>query len=341
MKILITHELFPPDVAGGGEVAVFKIAKKLKENGIKIKVLTTGNPNIKEYEGIKTIRLPINRYFMNLAFYSIYKHAKDFDLIHTNNYNACFPSFIVAKLLKIPIVCQIHEVYGKKWLKMRGLVKGTISSFVEKLQVNHDFDKFVFFSNFMRKSAIKIGVPSEKTETIKPGLEFKNYKVKKKEPYVLFVGNLIKRKGLDYLIQAAREFEEVKFLIVGRGKERERLERLAPKNVKFLGYVPNKKLIDLYSRALIFCLPSIGEGFGLVLLEAMASGCAIVSTIPLDYEGVRVEIGDVEGLKKAIKFLLNNPKKAKIMGKENRKKAVEYNWNKFVSRIIEIYKELI
>ena len=44
MKILFTHELFPPDVAGGGEIAVYEIVKRLKERGIEIKVLTTGNP---------------------------------------------------------------------------------------------------------------------------------------------------------------------------------------------------------------------------------------------------------------------------------------------------------
>lgn len=341
MRILITHELFPPDVAGGGEVAVFKIVKKLKESGVKLKVLTTGNPDIKEYEGIKTMRLPINRYFMNLAFYSIYKHAKDFDLIHTNNYNACFPSFVAGKLSKKPVVCHIHEVYNEKWLEMRGLVRGTLSRVVERLQVDHDFDKFIFFSEHMRNSAVGMGVPVERTEVIKPGVEFKNFKIGKKEPYVLFVGGLIKRKGLDYLIQAARKLEDINFLVVGKGVERERLEHLAPKNVKFLGYIPDEKLMDLYSRALIFCLPSIGEGFGLVLLEAMASGCAIVSTIPLDYEGVGVDCSNVEQLKNAIDHLIDNPKKAERMGRINRKKAKKYNWDDFTKRLIKIYEEIL
>ncbi len=341
MKILITHELFPPDVAGGGEIAVYEIVKRLMERDIEIKVLTTGDPRIKEYDGIPTIRLPINRYLMNLAFYSIYKHSKGCDLIHTNNYNACFPSYVAAKLLKKPIVCHIHEVYNEKWLKMRGVIGGNISRVVEKLQVNHDFNKFIFFSKHMRKSAIDIGVPIEKSEIIKPGVDFKKFKMEKKEPFVLFVGNLIRRKGLEYLIEVAKELQDVDFLLVGRGKERERLEVMAPKNVKFLGYVSDKELIDLYSRALIFCLPSVGEGFGLVLLEAMASGCVIVSTIPLDYEGIRVEIDDVLGLKNVIRSLLDEPKKTERMGRKNRKRAKQYDWEEFTSRLIEIYEEVI
>jgi len=340
MKILFTHELFPPDVAGGGELAVYEIAKRLKKEGIEIKVLTTGDPRIKEYDGIPTIRLPINRYLMNLAFYSIYKHSKDIDLIHTNNYNACCPSYIAAKLSKTPILCHVHEVYNEKWLQMRGLIWGNISRMIERLQVNHDFNKFIFFSEHMRNSGVDIGIPSEKTEVIKPGVEFKKFKMKKKEPFVLFVGNLIKRKGLDYLIQAAGDIPDIDFVIVGKGKERERLETVAPENVKFLGYVSDEDLIDLYSRALIFCLPSMGEGFGLVLLEAMASGCAVVSTMPLDYEGINVKIGDIVELKNALKSLLGKPKKTEKMGRKNRRKAKEYDWDKFISRLIEIYKEV-
>jgi len=341
MKILITHELFPPDVAGGGEIAVYEIAKRLIERGIEVKVLTTGNPAIKEYMGIPTIRLPINRYLMNFAFYSVYKHSKDVDLIQTNNYNACFSSFVAAKLLKNPIVCHIHEVYNERWLQMRGLIGGNISRLVERLQVNHNFNKFIFFSEHMRNTAVDIGVPILKTEVIKPGLDYKKFKMKKKEPFVLFVGNLIKRKGLDYLIEVAKKLQDIDFLIAGKGQERDRLESLAPKNVKFLGYVSDKKLIDLYARALIFCLPSIGEGFGLVLLEAMASGCAIVSTIPLDYGGVKVEIGNISELKNAIMSMSEKPKKTEKIGRKNRERVKEYDWKNFISKLVKIYEELI
>jgi glycosyltransferase involved in cell wall biosynthesis len=341
MKILFTHELFPPDVAGGGEIAVYEIVKRLKERGIQIKVLTTGNPKIKKYDNITTIRLPINRYFMNLAFYSIYKHSKDVDIIHTNNYNACLPSYIAAKLNKKPVICHIHEVFNEKWLQMRGFIGGNLSRLVERLQVNHDFDKFIFFSQHMRNTAVDIGVPRKRTETISPGIDFKKFKMKKKEPFVLFVGNMIKRKGLDNLIEVAKKLEDVDFVLVGRGKEKDRLQSIAPKNVKFLGYVSEKKLIDLYSRAMVFCLPSIGEGFGLVLLEAMASGCSIVSTIPLDYEGIKIRINNNEELKNAIESLIKNPKKAKVMGRRNRKIAREYNWKKFISRLIKIYEDVL
>ena len=71
MKVLITHEKFMPDFAGGGEKLVYEMAKNLQRKGVDVKVLTTGNPKITEYDGIPTIRLPINRFLMNFAFPSI------------------------------------------------------------------------------------------------------------------------------------------------------------------------------------------------------------------------------------------------------------------------------
>ena len=341
MKVLMTHELFLPTCHGGGEIAVYEITKRLKERGIDIKVLTTGNQSIKEYKGIRTIRMPINRYLMNFAAPFVCKHAKDVDLIHTNNYNACFSSWLAGKWLNKPVVCWVHEVFNKKWFEMRGPIGGTLSRIVERLQVRHDFDRFLFFGKHMRQSAVRIGIPFEKTIVIRPGLEFKKYKMREKEPYVLFVGSLIKRKGLDYLIQAAKELKDARFLIVGEGAERERLEKMAPDNVQFLGYVSKERLMDLYSRALIFCLPSIGEGFGLVLLEAMASGCAIVSTVPLDYEGMKIGIGGVDALTNSIEYLINNPKVALKMGSGNRKKAKEYSWSDFIDKLVQVYEDVI
>ena len=341
MKVLITHELFPPECFRMGEKVVYEIAKRLEEKKIKIKVLTTGNPDIKKFDGIKTIRLPVHRYFMNLAALWIKKHAKDFDLIQTNNYNACFPSFIAGKLLNKPVLCLVHGMYGKRWLIMRGNFLGKISMLVEKFQIKHNYDKIIFLSDYARNASLEIGIQKKITKVIKPGIDYKKYKMRKKEPFVLFVGRLAKQKGLDYLIEAARDLPNIKFVIVGTGEQEKRLKFIAPKNMEFLGFVPEKKLIDLYSRALIFCLPSAGETFGFVQLEAMASGCAIISTIPLDYSGIKVKFGNSKKIKKAIEYLIENPDKALKMGKKNRKKAKEYDWNLFIEKLIETYKEVL
>jgi glycosyltransferase involved in cell wall biosynthesis len=339
MKVLITHELFPPEIWNMHEKLVYEIAKKLVANGIEVEVLTTGNPKIKKFDGIKTFRIPFHRYLMNLSLPWVLWHARDVDLIQTNNYNACFSSYLAGKILGKPVICLISGMYGKQWIKMRGPVLGRLSMWMERFQAVHDFSKILFLSEFGRSEGVKIGMKKNLTEVLRPGIEWKKYKMKKKEPFVLFVGRLAKQKGIEYLIDAAKKLPHVKFVIVGKGELEGELKRTAPPNVEFTGFVPEKKLVDLYSRALIFCLPSLGETFGFVQLEAMASGCAIVSTIQIDYKGINVDAENVEQLTKAINHLTKNQQIAKRMGKENRKIAGKYSWDDFIKKLIEIYRD--
>jgi glycosyltransferase involved in cell wall biosynthesis len=337
VKVLFTHEIFMPDFHGGGEFLTYEIVKRMIKSGFDVTVLTTGDPKIKNYENIPTIRLPVNRYLMNLAGPMIAKYARNFDLIQSNNYNACFPSLIAGKLVKKPVYCMVHGMYGKKWLSMRGHFFGNVSRAVEKFQVSGDYEKIIFFSEFARNSGVSIGIPKEQTIVIHPGIEYKNFYVGEKEPYVLFVGRLSKQKGITYLIEAAKQLPHIKFKVAGRDEEESRIKQEAPKNVEFLGFVSNEELRELHSRALVFCLPSVAETFGLVILDAMASGCAVVSTVPLDYKGFKVDVGDVEQLKNAILYLFENPAKALNMGIENREKVKEYRWDKCIEKLGNLY----
>ncbi len=342
LKILVTHELFMPDFAGGGEKIVYEYTKRLAERGHDVAVLTTGNPKIKEFEGIKTIRLPIPRYSFNLAVPWILKYARNADIIQTNNYNAALPSFVAGKILRKPVVCIVHGVYGRRWREMRGKIMGSLSAFVEKSQLRRGYDRIVFYSDFAREQGAEIGIRN-KTDIFYLGINPGEFKPKKKERYVLFVGRLEKQKGIDNLLSVARQLPSIKFKLVGKGnpEEEKRLRKIAPKNVQFLGFKTGKELQNLYSCALVFCLPSVAETFGLVLLEAMASGCAIVSTVPLDYRGVKVQHGDNESLKHAIRKLIDNQKLAEKLGKENIKLAKKYDWEIFVDGLERLYYEML
>lgn len=343
MKILITHELFPPDCPGGGEVIIFELAKGLKKRGHDIKVLTTGNPKIREFEGVPTTRLPIHRYLMNLTPPWIYRQARDVDLIQTNNYNACLPSFIAGKLLNKPVICINTGLSNPVWTELRGPIWGNISKQVERLQLCRGYDRIVFYSEFARDLGLKMGIPEEICEIISPGVETEKFdKEEIKEPFVLFVGRDLKRKGIDYLLEAARKLPNVIFRIAGAGADEEHVKALAPpQNVEFLGFITGEPLYDLYRRALIFCLPSLNETFGLVILEAMAAGCAVVSTIPLDYEGIRIEPSDSTSLQEAIDYLVQNRELALKAGKANREKAKQHTWEDYAERFEGLYDTVL
>lgn len=340
-KILITNDYFAPDLYGGAESVVLELARGLRLREIDVTVLTTGNPKVKEFDGIPSIRLPVHRYFMNLAVPWIYKHAKGVDLIQANNYNTCFPALIAGKMLGIPVICIVHALWGDKWTEIRGFVRGNISRFIEKFQLLHGYNKFIFLSDFSRNEGLKLGIPERLTQVIPPGIKHGEYRTATKENFVLFVGRLSKQKGIDYLMQAAGQLPNIEFKVVGTGKGEGKIQSLIPKNVEFLGYVSHERLLDLYARAPIFCLPSIAETFGLVIIEAMASGCAIVSTVPLDYEGRKIDIRNVDQLREAIRYLFDNRNVCLKMGEINRNKIKVYNWDNFVDSLIKVYEEAL
>lgn len=332
-----------PDFCGGGEKLIYEMAKNLKKRKVDVKVLTTGDPKIKEFEGIPTIRLPINRYFMNFSFLQIMKHAKDVDLIQTSNYNACFPSWLVGKLLKKPVVCFVFGLYGKRWLKMRGYIFGTFSRIVEKIQLNRSYNKILFLSNFSEKWGKDIGIPKKRTEVISPGVELKKYKSSKKQNFVLFSGRFAKQKGVYDVIKVANLLPNIKFIMMGWGEEEKNLKKIAPKNVEFSNITQKsgKPFFDMYSKASVFFLPSYGETFGFVLVEAMTSGCPIVSTIPLDYKGFTVKPGDIKEMAKSIEYFMKNPKKAKEFGKQNIRLSKKYTWKNFTDKLLYLYKDIL
>jgi glycosyltransferase involved in cell wall biosynthesis len=344
MKVLIAHEIFPPEFVGGGENLMLKICLGLKERGIDVKVLTSGNPKIKSYKGIETIRIPVNRYLMNLAFFQVLKHAKDVDLIQASSGNLCFPSWLAAKLLNKPICCYVHHILNGYWKDVRGIFVGSLFENFEKFFISRDYDAIIFQNNSALKLGKKIGLNAKRIFMLQPGIDWEKFQVKReKEPFVLFVGSmnmndaLIRLKGIEYLLDAARMLPDVKFFIVGGGKALKKLKRDSPKNVVFTGTLVGEPLIELYARAQIFCLPSLSEGFGLTILEAMASGCAIVSTIDLGQEGILIKPKSSEQIKNAIEFLLKNPAKALRMGKKNRKIAKKFTWDNFLESLLKIY----
>ena len=123
-------------------------------------------------------------------------------------------------------------------------------------------------------------------------------------------------------------------------------------HVKFFGILTFEKLIDLYANSMVFVLPSINslEAFGIVQLEAMACGTAVVasnirgvnSVMDEGKSGYLVEPFSPEDLAEKICKVLSDPQKAIEMGKHGRMLCeTKYNWTIIADRIIEIYRELI
>jgi glycosyltransferase involved in cell wall biosynthesis len=340
MKLLIAHEIFPPEFSGGGEKLLLEIIKRLKRQH-RIIVITSGNPEIKEFNGIKTVRVSTHRMLFNIfGIPLLLAYGKKADVLIGNTYHSAIPTAIASFLLRKPSICIVHGAYGKKWLEMKGILS-IFAILLEKIIFRLPFSYFLFFSDFAQKSALKLGVNRARTVVISPGVEINKFKKIKKKKFVLFVGRLERQKGIDKVIEVAKRLPYVKFILVGKRNPHEKFEKF-PLNVEWKGFVPERTLIKLYEEALIFFLPSRAETLGYSILEAMAAGCAIVSTVPLPYFGYKIKENDkIEKIARVIERMVIEKEKTERLGSVNRKMTQKYRWDSFIHNFNKLLYSLV
>jgi glycosyltransferase involved in cell wall biosynthesis len=177
------------------------------------------------------------------------------------------------------------------------------------------------------------------------------------EPVILYLGLLNRRKGIYDLVHAFSIMSarvDAKLTIVGGGDitgVRTLASNLGVSDrVEVLGEVPHSQVAEHFRRCTLFCLPSHGEPFGMVLLQAMSSGKAVVATrgggvedIVDDKEiGLLVDQKDPAGLAGAMETLLLDEETRKRMGCAAREKAVrEFDWSVITERLVSIYEKTI
>ena len=173
-------------------------------------------------------------------------------------------------------------------------------------------------------------------------------------PNVLFVGRLEKRKGLKHLLRAMAgvwdHFPRARLIVVGSGPLLEDYRRLVEsrrvENVEFAGFVSSDDLVRYYRSCDVFCAPSTGqESFGIVLLEAMASGKPLVASDIPGYryvvthgvEGFLVPPKDEQALALSLVRLLSDAELRAKMGQAGRRRAEMFSWDKIASRVLACY----
>ncbi|RLF44328.1 MAG: glycosyltransferase family 1 protein [Thermoplasmata archaeon] len=375
MKVGLVVEWFD-EHAGGVAKHVRELANALDKKGVDVTIVTNkpqkiiDDPrNIKIFK-IDGFKEPIFKTNISpLATKRMKKCIEDFDIVHAHHAfsRLSLLSLSIASKFNIPSILTTHTVsffpdYEYFWQFISYVYpryRLTISKANKIIAVSNAAKKFI--SYFTNKEAIVIpnGVSIEK---FKP--RARSYARKKAgvngSPIILYVGRLVPKKGLDTLITSMKKIVEkyphAKLYIAGKGNLLPFLKTMTSilgieKNVEFLGFVEENVLFYLYNSADVFVLPSItGESFGIVLLEAMASGLPIVASnvggiaevLENGEYGLLVEPGNSKELAKAIITVLENKDLRSKLAKEGRKVAEEkYAWEKVADKIIEVYSSLV
>lgn len=176
---------------------------------------------------------------------------------------------------------------------------------------------------------------------------------------ILFVGRLEKRKGFKYLLGAyervKKQFPQCRLIVVSpAGRLCKKYQKIAArrklKDIVFDDGVSHEELPRYYNTADIFCSPAIGwESFGMVLLEAMATGKPIVASDIPGYaglvtngvEGLLVKPGDEKAFSGALLQLLQNKSMREAMGEKGKLKAKDYSWEVVARRVMSYYQKLL
>lgn len=176
------------------------------------------------------------------------------------------------------------------------------------------------------------------------------------KPYFLFVGNLEARKNVGRLLQAFEAYcahqkdDETELILIGRGGygfadiQKTHHSMRNPSKVKFLGHVTHQELKSYYQGALAFLYPSIIEGFGLPLVEAMLEGCPILTS---DRTSTKEVAGDaalfvnpfeIESIEEGLTQLATQPNLRTRLAELGRKRVVHFSWSRCASQTLDAYK---
>ncbi len=367
---------FHPHV-GGVESHVYELAKHLSARGYTVEVLTSNSENVAPEEPMdgfvvrrakcwgKPFTTPIAPGIKKLV------RQGDYDLIHVHTPPPITDLFVLSAARKqnVPSVLTYHcdlelEKIGKYAVGLynRALQRRVLSMADSLVVTTTGYGRTSRSVWHIEPHVVPNAVdPTEFHPQIdgvcirdKLGLDRDDF-------MVLFVGRLVPHKGVQHLIDAVavlnRDMGKKAYLVVvGKGPHeiflRERARKVRCEKVIFAGRVSREDLPRYYAAADVFVLPSISrlEAFGIVTLEAMASGKPVlVSNIPgvrdvVDdgVEGLIIEPLDPKGTAKKIAWVMEHPEEARRMGEMGRKKVEEkYNWSKVVEMILNVYRETV
>lgn len=368
MKILHTPARFYPYV-GGVEKYALTISQELVRKGHDIMVVCANEPiegPLGSFQGIRIKRL---RSIGKIANTNITPALPlelmkgNYDIIHTHIPTpwSADCSSIVSVIKKVPLIVTYHNDIGGKGVyhSIASLYNRTLLHFVLKqaacIIITHSNFCTPWLTHYHQK--IKIIPNSVDTKIFKPVST-------RITGDIFFLGVLDTfhhYKGLEILIAALRyvsnKIPGIKLIVGGFGPLKEyyvNLSRSAgvAENVEFAGYIPDTDLCSYYNSCRMVVLPSTDltrEGFGIVLLEAMACGRPVISTditgVAQDIReygaGLVIEHGNPEALAEAIQFILNNPDIAVQMGSAGRALAIEKYGSDIVAGQVEtLYRDV-
>ncbi len=365
MKILCINYEYPP-IGGGGASACKGLVEALVKEGHEVDLVTSGMKGLLEYEeinGVHVYRVNCIRrhkhYATTLELISqvlpSYRKAielikkKEYDINHTH---FIVPSGLVSYLIKrktsLPYVITAHGSDVSGYNPDRFSFMHSLMGPLWRMIVRNS-SGITAPSHFLKKLIHEaINVP---VEIIPNGFDINTIEKVQKENRILVVTRMFERKGIQYLLEALQNIStDWEVWIVGDGPYLPTLKELANKldvSVKFLGQVPNDQVFDIYLKSKIYVFPSTVENFPVVLLEAMAAGCAVITSTAhgcaevVGDAAIKVEAGSVDPLRCALLSLINNQQEIDRLGQLGQERVNKFAWPAVTNGFVNVFNNIV
>lgn len=365
--------------AGGIANHAFRIARSLSKLGHRFTIITRGGWNRQveeEIGGIRIIRvrfLPL--YPFHVSFHGWFVNSllksfqSNFDLLHAHSPLIPVPDgeLPIMTTVHTPMRSEAKHIHGYLPYPIAARMQIRVVSRLEEKLFQHS-RRIAVVANSVRAELADYSVPPDKVDWVGTGVDHEVFTpppntTQHFDPYVLYAGRLLERKGLLALLQAAaivcKEFPKVKFMLLGDGPLKTRLEkessRLGLQNhFLLMGHIPfrtrQRELIELYQRAAIYVQPSLYEGLPATLLEAMACGRAVVATavsghldvINNETNGLLVPPNDPRAIATSLLTLLNDGAMRHALGQAARRTIEEkFTWDAVAQRTLRCYRKAV
>lgn len=360
-----------PSREGGVEIVVEELCTRMVAQGHNVTCYNRGGHHVsgseydskrlKEYKGIKLKTVPTIEKKGLAAVSSSFFAALccafgKYDVVHIHAEGTAFFCWL-PKLFHKRVIVTVHGIdwQREKWKSGFG------SKFIHKGEKNavKYADEIIVLSKGVQDYFEKIY--GRKTVFIPNGVSnhierkpqiIKNKFGLDKDEYILFLGRLVPEKGIKYLIEAFKQVDTEKKLVIAGGSSdtsefENEMKELAKedKRIIFTGFVQGQELEELYSNAYVYALPSDLEGMPLSLLEAMSYGnCCLVSDIPecaevVEDKALIFKKADVKDLQSKLQDACDHSEKVDA----HKKQAADficskYNWDEIVQATLKLYR---
>ena len=377
--LLLTWE-YPPLIVGGLSRHVYDLSRHLVKNGCEVHVVTLfagqGAAN-ERVEGVHVHRIDVVKpdggefmhwvLSMNLTILAkveelITRQGYVFDLVHAHDWLVGYAAMIIKQQFSLPLVATIHATEHGRNGGIRTAVQQQIHA-IERELVDEAY-RVIVCSHAMKQELSNIfSLPGDKQYVLPNGVDLSLFPSKSRQresqnPLLVFVGRLVREKGVQTLLEALPEVvaqcPDVRLVILGDGPMMQEWKTLTQQlgladRVTFAGFASDHERNEWLSKASVAVFPSWYEPFGIVTLEAMAMRVPVVVSdvgglsdiVRHGENGRKAFPGHAHSLAEQIIGLLHNPDQAEHLAHYAFKELIRYDWQVIAQQTIGVYRNAL